>query len=97
MKRHTDYDRLPTKLKAWLRQPGTRLTATEAEFIQSLRAFAAEGVGYGWMQSVIEMEWDDVCKRQGLPNAAWGPDYHGRRIAELEAEVAQLKRQREDA
>ena len=97
MKRRTDYDRLPTRLKEWLRQPGAKLTATEAEFIQSARSFAAEGVGYGWMQSVIEMEWQDVCARQGLPNAAWGPEYHGRRIAELEEEVVQLKRQLEEA
>lgn len=87
-----NYDQLPITLKAWLKQPGASVTPTESEFIECVRSFAAEGVGYGWMQSVIEMEWADVCARQHLPNGAWGPDYYTRRIRELEAEVMRLQR-----
>lgn len=59
---------LPKKLQQWLTRPGTVITPAEIAFIHAMRASAAEGVGYGWMQQVIEWEWQE----KGV--GAWGPE-----------------------
>jgi hypothetical protein len=60
--------------------PICRVSSAERKFIADMRAAAAAGVGYGWMQQVCEWEWQEY----GL--AAWGPEYFQRRIDELEAQ-----------
>lgn len=69
---------LPTRLRNWLAQPGCQITSAEVEFLEAVRAFAARGVGYGFMQQIIEWEWQD----KGI--GAWGPEYFAGRIAALE-------------
>jgi hypothetical protein len=65
------------------KQPGARSpTGAERQFIEDLRKAALCGVGYGWMQQVIEWEW------QAHGPGAWGPYYFGNRISELEKLVA---------
>ena len=57
------------RLNEWLSQPGTVVSGPEREFISYMRKSAAQGVGYGWMQQVIEWEW----KSKG--SGSWGPEY----------------------
>ena len=52
----------------WLKQPGSFITTHETDFISAMRAAAANGVGYGWMQQVIEWEWASKCDH------AYGPE-----------------------
>lgn len=66
------------KLALWLKQPGTVVTAAERQFIEDIRKAAANGVGYGWMQQIIEWEW------QSKGPGAWGPEYFNREIERLE-------------
>lgn len=67
------------RVKEWLKQPGARVMPGETEFIADMRKAALHGVGYGWMQQVIEWEW------QSKGAGAWGPEYFEKRIAELTA------------
>lgn len=69
-------------LATWLKQPGAFVTPAEQAFISDMRKAAAAGVGYGWMQQVIEWEW------QSKGPGAWGPNYFRNRIKELEAAVS---------
>jgi hypothetical protein len=71
------------RLVEWAKQPGAVVLPLEREFIEQMRDFAKLGCGYGWMQQVIEWEWQS----KGL--GAWGPEYFGKRIAELEKHHAQ--------
>lgn len=76
------------RLAEWQAQsPACRTTGPEWQFIRMVRDAASKGVGYGWMQQVIEWEWQASC--QGM---AWGPEHFQQRIAELEAEVRRLRR-----
>lgn len=56
------------RLDEWLKQPGTFVTPAELQFVRDMRKAAEHGVGYGWMQQVIQWEWDDYMKRK------WGID-----------------------
>lgn len=76
---------LPTKLKEWLKLPGARLLPREIEFIARMRESAATGVGYGFMQQVIEWEWQDRAI------GSHGPEYFRKRIDELEKERDALR------
>lgn len=67
------------RMREWLKQPGTAVMPGETQFIVDMRKAALHGVGYGWMQQVIEWEW------QSKAEGAWGPEYFGKRIKELEA------------
>lgn len=75
---------IESKLNKWLKQPGTFVTSAEREFIARMREAAAAGVGYGWMQQVIEWEWQDLLMRKyGTDVGAFGPEHcerfhHGR-------------------
>lgn len=69
---------LEEKLGEWLKQRGTSIVCPEREFIKLMRKAAAEGVGYGWMQQIIEWEW------QSKGPGAWGPEYFNREIQRLE-------------
>jgi hypothetical protein len=69
------------KLEEWLKQPGTFVTSAEREFIDDMRTARERGVGYGWMQQVIEWEW------QSKSVGSWGPEYFHKRIKELEGKV----------
>jgi len=60
---------LEERLEQWLRQPGTCVTREERTFIEDMRKARAAGVGYGWMQQIIEWEWQSKD-----PKAAWGPE-----------------------
>lgn len=71
---------LEERLDEWLKQPGTFVTRAERDFIMEMRAAAANGVGYGWMQQVIEWEW------QSKGPGAWGPEYFHKQLAERRGE-----------
>lgn len=75
------------KLESWLTQPGTFVTEPERRFIDLMREAASQGVGYGWMQQVIEWEWQAKMADQGTAHGAWGPEYFGKQIADLEAKL----------
>lgn len=70
------------KLAEWLKQPNTVVTSAERLFIEHMREAAKHGVGYGWMQQVIEWEWQ--AKTGG---GAFGPEYYERRIRDLERQL----------
>jgi hypothetical protein len=70
---------LENKLARWLEQPGTFMTSAERQFIADMRKAASAGVGYGWMQQIIEWEWQD--KGDG----AIGPEFALKLLRELEA------------
>lgn len=57
----------------------------ETEFVEGVRRARQAGVGYGWMQQVIEVEW------AANGGGAWGPHYFETRVRELEEEIAKLK------
>jgi hypothetical protein len=68
------------KLTAWASQgPTARVSPAERQFIEDMRKAAAAGVGYGWMQQVIEWEWQEK-----YPGTAWGYEYFMNQIRELE-------------
>ena len=69
---------LETKMQEWLKQPGTFVTDPELQFVEDMRKAASAGVGYGWMQQIIEWEW------QSKGSGSWGPEYFEKRIRELE-------------
>lgn len=69
------------KLELWAKQPGAYVSPTEREFIVQMRSFAAAGIGYGWMQQIIEWEW------QSKYPGAWGPEYFEKRIRELTGDI----------
>ena len=66
---------LEERLAQFLRQPGSVLTADELAFIEDMRVARAAGVGYGWMQQVIEWEWQSAD-----PVGAWGPEYFRKQL-----------------
>lgn len=62
------------RLAVWLQQPGTTITPAEREFLTDMRKASRAGVGYGWMQQIIEWEWRHYLYRMGCsPNGALGP------------------------
>jgi hypothetical protein len=63
--------KLEQRLEQWLKQPGTVVTDAERQFIRDMRWAAEHGVGYGWMQQIIEWEWQSKD-----PIGAWGPERH---------------------
>lgn len=67
----------------WLSQPGAFVTDAEREFIRDMRKAATHGVGYGWMQQVVEWEWQGTSEY----GHAWGPEYFEAKIRELEAKL----------
>lgn len=69
------------KLDDWLQQPGAFVTQDERQFIADMRKARSAGVGYGWMQQIIEWEW------QSTGVGAWGPEHFQRRIQELEQKL----------
>lgn len=73
---------LEQRLADWLKQPGAFITPAERQFIEDMRKARTAGVGYGWMQQMIEWEW----KSTGI--GAWGPEYFQCRINELEQQLA---------
>lgn len=68
---------LEIKLARWSDLSGCLNSEAEVDFIQAMRKAAAAGVGYGWMQQVIEWEW------QATGIGAWGPEYFERRISKF--------------
>lgn len=72
------------RLAEWLKQPGAVVTAAQRQFIDDMRRARAAGVGYGWMQQVIEWEW------QARGTGAFGPEYFNKRIADLEERLLEL-------
>lgn len=66
---------LEDRLNEWLKQPGTFVTREQLQFISDMRKARAAGVGYGWMQQVIEWEW------QSLGTGARGPEYFNKELA----------------
>ena len=65
------------RLAEWEKQPGAKVSQAERNFIDDLRHYAAQGVGYGWMQQVIEWEWQAKD-----PTGAFGPEYFEKHRAE---------------
>lgn len=75
------------RLQQWASQaPGLRVAPAEQQFIADMRKARAAGVGFGWMQQVIEWEWNAVSATGG-----WGPEYYDRLVKTLEAEIERLK------
>jgi hypothetical protein len=72
---------LEDRLNGWLKQPGTRVTPAERQFIADMRKAAAAGVGYGWMQQVTEWEWQSKD-----PIGAWGPESYEKELAQRRGE-----------
>ena len=85
----TTTNNIPAKLQQWMQQPGARLLPGELEFLEQVRRFAAMGVGYGFMQQIIEWEWQDDCARAGFPGGAWGPESHELEMRQLEKELSE--------
>lgn len=80
---------IESKLAEWQAQgPECVVSQEERQFIADMRKASAAGVGYGWMQQVIEWEWQASDK---FPQCAWGPEYYERRVAELEGRIATLE------
>lgn len=72
---------IESKLAIWAKQAGAFVSNSEREFIACMRLYASKGVGYGWMQQLIEWEWQS--KGQG----SWGPEYVETKIKELEKQL----------
>ena len=60
-------------------------TDAERGFLGAVRTAARMQVGYGWMQQVIEAEW----QTQGV--GAWGPAYFEAELQRLEEEIERLR------
>ncbi len=69
------------------KQPGARVTDAERNFIADVRHYAKLGVDYGWMQQMIEIEWNAVSG-----GMAWGPAYYEKLTQKLEMELKNAKR-----
>jgi hypothetical protein len=69
------------KLAKWLEQPGTFVTPAERQFIADMRKARDNGVGYGWMQQIIEWEW------QSQGPGSFGPEYFHNEIRKLEQQL----------
>ena len=77
------------RLSEWMKQPGAFVRPCERLFIEDMRSAANASVGYGWMQQIIEWEWQNTLHHKWqLNSGAFGPDYFGKRIAELELAIA---------
>lgn len=76
--------RLPKKLTDWAAQcEGAMITEYELEFLRAVNRAADFGVGFGWMQQVIEWAWQEQSEIDGLPGSSWGPEYFGTKISDL--------------
>lgn len=67
---------IESKLSEWSAQSGMSISNAERKFIDDMRAARAAGVGLGWMQQIIEWEWQFID-----PAGAWGPEYFERALA----------------
>ena len=82
-------------LAAWQAQcrrqdgPPPAVSPEELEFIAAMRRAADSRVGFGFMQQMIEVEWNHRANGGG-----WGPVYFEKLIRKLEAEIEQLKKRR---
>lgn len=74
-------------LAAWAKQVDTCVIRPEEwAFVAGMRHAFRRGVGFGWMQQIIEIEWN---AKHG--SCAWGPRYFGEQIEKLRAEVLALR------
>lgn len=74
-------------LAAWAKQATScEVTLAEWGFVADMRKAFRAGVGFGWMQSIVEVEWN---AKHG-PHA-WGPRYFEREIAKLRTECDRLR------
>lgn len=69
--------------------PYTRITPQGESFLRAVREH--KELGYGWMQQVIEWEW------QHKSPGAWGPEYFNKEVERLETEVETLQERVRDA
>lgn len=80
------------RLAKWSEFSGMSVPQPESEFIADMRKAARAGVGYGWMQQIIEWEW------QSVGSGAWGPELfnaeNDRIHADLDEAVALLRQAR---
>jgi hypothetical protein len=53
------------------------LTPAQRAFIEDMRVYAERGVDFGWMQQVIEWEWQSRA-----PHEARGPEYYEKLLAQ---------------
>ena len=79
------------RIGRFLAQPGAYVGEPDYQFIAKIRESARHGVGYGFMQQVIEWEWQS--KEQG----AWGPEYFHTEIERLERELVAARRDIKEA
>ncbi len=82
-------DKLPVKLEEWQSTTGDYVRPEERNFIKAVRKFASRGVGYGFMQCVVEMIWNEA-----QPEFAWGPEYFSGVISKLQDELKKLKKKK---
>lgn len=62
MPRLPRYPTVEEYITAFLRQPGTSITAAELAFVEAMRTAAKEGVGYGWMRQMCAIEWSHMLQ-----------------------------------
>jgi len=73
-------------LQKWMSQhPSFQVTPEELQFVEAVRKAKAGEVGYGWMQDIIEVEWQHV-----QPGGAWGPNYFRKTIQKLERIIREM-------
>lgn len=66
------------------------LSAADHQFIADMRRAAANDVGYGFMQQVIEWEWQEKHLI-----GAWGPEYFNAEAQKQAAEIERLTAENE--
>lgn len=82
------YEDLPEKLRKWHQQPYSVLDPECVKFVEQVHEFARRGVGYGFMQQVIEWIWQEETEKRYGTNGAWGPEFFAAQIRELETKLA---------
>ena len=74
---------LEQRLEKWQQRSGAAVSAAERRFIADMRYAACNGVGYGWMQQIIEWEWQNKSPH------SWGPECYERELAACQARLAE--------
>lgn len=87
-KKNAESKTLEQRFATHLLQPGSFITSHEKQFVAAMRLAAMNGVGYGWMQQVIEWEW------QSKGPGSWGPEYFEKEIAELKSTARKKRKKR---
>lgn len=71
----------------WCGETGGAVGEVEQAFVQMVHAFAFLGVGYGFMQQIIEWIWQETR----IGSGAIGPEFYEKKIRALEDQIKKLK------